>query len=219
LTAYFSSIGEDIPDSYQYIDVNITDVTPGTPLHIALQKAIYMNFIKNIDAPINHQHLVTQGMIARIIKDHFTIDVAHEPKEGASIEFIKDVLSDLPSYKQQWCQAKIILPTINIPDYAIVQQRQFRILNDVYTRLTTQHINASGMDTSQLLYSAIKGMVDSVDDEYASFMVPQEFSDYYEINQAGKYQGIGAHIEKVDEGIKIVSPLDGSPALKAGLKA
>jgi len=219
LTAYFSSIGEDIPDSYQYIDVNITDVTPGTPLHIALQKAIYMNLIKNIDAPINHQHLVTQGMIARIIKDHFTIDVAHEPKEGASIEFIKDVLSDLPSYKQQWCQAKIILPTINIPDYAIVKQRQFRILNDVYTRLTTQHINASGMDTSQLLYSAIKGMVDSVDDEYASFMVPQEFSDYYEINQAGKYQGIGAHIEKVDEGIKIVSPLDGSPALKAGLKA
>lgn len=76
----------------------------------------------------------------------------------------------------------------------------------------------SKLETDQLYYAALTGMVASLDDPYTAFLPPQvnkTIGD--ELN--GKYQGIGAELGMDNDQLIIVAPLDGSPAKAAGLKS
>jgi carboxyl-terminal processing protease len=68
-----------------------------------------------------------------------------------------------------------------------------------------------------LIEGAYKGIFDQLD-QYSSFYNAEEFKSF-EKNTSGEYGGIGAVITLGDESIEIISPLDDSPAQKAGLKA
>ena len=68
------------------------------------------------------------------------------------------------------------------------------------------------------LYGAIKGMVDAEGDPYTTFFVPSEASTF-ETEIKGSFEGVGMEVGKKDGIITVISPLPGSPAEKAGLKA
>jgi len=73
----------------------------------------------------------------------------------------------------------------------------------------------SGKD---MVYGAIKGMTESLGDPYTTFLIPTENKSFSEALN-GKYQGIGCELGKDEQGLIIViSPLEGSPAMEAGLK-
>jgi len=69
----------------------------------------------------------------------------------------------------------------------------------------------------EMLYGAIKGMVKSLDDPYTEFFKPDEAQKFLE-DIEGEFGGIGAEIGKEKGKLKIIAPLKGSPAEKAGLK-
>lgn len=73
------------------------------------------------------------------------------------------------------------------------------------------------VDDTLLMRGAIRGMMDSLDDPHSSYMDPQQ---YQQANSPliGEYEGIGAWVDTSGEYLKIVSPMPGSPAEKAGLK-
>lgn len=74
------------------------------------------------------------------------------------------------------------------------------------------------VDYSLLVEGAIKGMVQSLKDPYSVYMSPSEFQDFM-ISVNGSFQGIGISLgsdEKTGK-IIVVSPIEGTPAQKAGI--
>lgn len=73
------------------------------------------------------------------------------------------------------------------------------------------------LDGSQLVYSAIRGMVQSVGDEYTVFLAPQQAAEVRRSFE-GNYEGIGIFVELRNGLPTVVSPIPNTPADRAGLK-
>ncbi len=71
-------------------------------------------------------------------------------------------------------------------------------------------------DDDQLQLGAITGMIEELNDPYTAF-VPKRDTDDFERSLTGEYVGIGAEVQIRDGWLTISSPLDGSPAWKAGV--
>jgi len=73
------------------------------------------------------------------------------------------------------------------------------------------------VDDQTLIYGAAQGLVASLGDPYSGFMDPQESKQFLQDMQ-GSFEGIGAEIGLRNGTLTIISPLEGMPAQKAGLK-
>lgn len=67
-----------------------------------------------------------------------------------------------------------------------------------------------------LINGAIKGMFETLD-KHSTYFTPEEFEEFM-TGLSGEIVGIGVQIEKQDDGITVVAPIEGSPAFEAGLK-
>lgn len=75
------------------------------------------------------------------------------------------------------------------------------------------------VDESTLIEGMKKGIFDVLDDPYSVFMNQDEFNDYME-SSSGEYPGIGIYLApNSDNEIEIVSPIEDTPAYRAGLLA
>lgn len=72
------------------------------------------------------------------------------------------------------------------------------------------------LDYEKMVFGAVSGMVDSLEDPYTVFLSPQDKS-MFEQDMKGSFSGIGAEVGFRDKFLTIVAPLEGSPAEKAGL--
>jgi len=97
------------------------------------------------------------------------------------------------------------------------QEVDFSLFWKVWGILNTEHIDRP-LDAQKLLYGALRGLTQAVDDPYTSFLNPQQNKS---VTQAlnSEYEGIGAELSEREGKIVVVSPLSGSPAEAAGLKA
>ena len=68
-----------------------------------------------------------------------------------------------------------------------------------------------------MVYGAINGMLRATGDPYTDFFNPQESKDFSQ-NIKGSFEGIGAELGVKDKILTVITPLDNSPAKKAGLK-
>lgn len=84
--------------------------------------------------------------------------------------------------------------------------------------LIDQNYLMKPLDKQKMVYGAISGMVNSLDDPYSTFLTPEENRSLSE-DLKGVFGGIGAEVGYRDNAITIVAPLKGSPAEKAGLAA
>ncbi|WP_411343935.1 S41 family peptidase [Paenibacillus sp. WLX1005] len=74
------------------------------------------------------------------------------------------------------------------------------------------------VDESKLVDGAINGMVEALGDPYSSYMDADTAGQFTE-SIAGSFTGIGAEVSQDNGNVVIVSPIKGSPAEKAGLRA
>jgi len=74
------------------------------------------------------------------------------------------------------------------------------------------------VDDVVLMQGAIHGMLDSLGDDHTSYMAPTVYDNQITELQ-GSYEGIGAYVDTTGEYLTIVSPIEGTPAERAGLKA
>ena len=72
------------------------------------------------------------------------------------------------------------------------------------------------VDDQKLMQGAIRGMMDALGDQQTFYMEPQVYENETSSLQ-GQYEGIGAYVDTDGEYLTIVSPIEGSPAEKAGL--
>lgn len=74
------------------------------------------------------------------------------------------------------------------------------------------------VDKKELVDGAIKGMIESLGDDYGAYMEQEDY-DNFNITLTGSYQGIGVSIATtINDEIMVVGIFEGSPADKAGLK-
>lgn len=89
---------------------------------------------------------------------------------------------------------------------------------DVWQLVSETHLNRDKIDPQKLLYGAISGMVKAVGDPYSVFLDPSQNKAFLE-SLAGTYEGVGIELGAREGKLVIISPLDGTPAEKAGVKA
>lgn len=73
------------------------------------------------------------------------------------------------------------------------------------------------IDDSELFNNAIKGMISSLD-PHSSFLDKEEFSELRSVT-AGKFGGLGLEVTAEDGFVKVISPIDDTPASKAGIQS
>jgi carboxyl-terminal processing protease len=95
---------------------------------------------------------------------------------------------------------------------------QFKVFWEVWNAVDQQFYRTDALDYRQMTYGAIRGMLQSLNDEYTGFDEPEDAAKRQE-RLSGKFEGIGAYIEYKDGKLLIVAPIEESPAEKAGLKA
>lgn len=74
------------------------------------------------------------------------------------------------------------------------------------------------VDDLKLMRGAISGMLGALGDEHTSYMDPDLYKQASS-SLAGAYEGIGAYVDTTGKYLKVTSPINGSPAEKAGLKS
>ena len=86
---------------------------------------------------------------------------------------------------------------------------------DVYKKIKDQYVDE--VDDTTLFNYAIEGMVSNLD-PYSDYLTKDDFSEL-KIGTTGKFGGIGIEITMEDGFVKIIAPIDDTPAQRAGLKA
>lgn len=95
---------------------------------------------------------------------------------------------------------------------------EFSYLNDVLQQLEDSFIEPEKIDRNKLVYGAAKGMVESLGDPYTSFFDPGETKSFQD-DISGYFEGTGMQIEVRNERLKVVAPLEDTPARRAGILA
>ena len=93
--------------------------------------------------------------------------------------------------------------------------QQLDLFGDIFERIRGQYVEQ--VETSKLIESAINGMLTSLD-PHSSYMPADDFKDM-QVQTKGEFGGLGIEVTQEDGFVKVVSPMDGSPAAEAGLMA
>ena len=73
------------------------------------------------------------------------------------------------------------------------------------------------VDTREIVYSAVKGLLRGLD-PHSSFLTPEEYKEM-QVDTKGSFGGIGIEIGLRNDMLTIISPIEDTPAFRAGLKA
>jgi len=86
--------------------------------------------------------------------------------------------------------------------------------------LEEKYVDSSKIDYKGVLYGAIEGMTNSLGDDYTVFMRPEKAESFMKsVSGNEKFEGVGMEIGIKGKVLTVISPLEGTPAYKAGIKA
>ncbi len=93
--------------------------------------------------------------------------------------------------------------------------KQLNLFGDVFQRVQEQYVEE--VTDKKLIESAISGMLQSLD-PHSSYLSPESYKDM-QVKTKGKFGGLGIEITMEDGVVKVVSPIDDTPAANAGMKS
>ena len=93
--------------------------------------------------------------------------------------------------------------------------QQLNLFGDVFERVRADYVEKP--DDKKLVKSAINGMLSGLD-PHSSYMDPKSFRDM-QVQTRGEFGGLGIEVTMEDGLVKVVAPIDDTPAAKAGVMA
>ncbi len=93
--------------------------------------------------------------------------------------------------------------------------QQLDLFGDIFERIRAQYVEE--VDPQKLIDAAINGMLTSLD-PHSSYLPPKDYTDMREQTR-GEFGGLGIEVTQENGFVKVVSPIDGTPAAKAGIEA
>ena len=92
---------------------------------------------------------------------------------------------------------------------------QLDLFGDIFERIRSQYVEE--VATDDLVTAAINGMLTSLD-PHSSYLSAKDFEDM-RVQTKGEFGGLGIEVTQEEGFIKVISPMDGTPAAKAGILA
>ncbi len=99
-----------------------------------------------------------------------------------------------------------------------VANLDFSLFWRVWDTLNSSYFDKTKLNSANMVYGAIKGMVEAVGDPYTVFLTPSE-NKITEDDLHGNFDGVGIQIGFRGTNLAVIAPLSQSPAAKAGIKA
>lgn len=93
--------------------------------------------------------------------------------------------------------------------------RQLNLFGDVFEKIRTDYVEKP--EDAKLIESAISGMLSGLD-PHSSYMDPKSFKDM-QVQTKGEFGGLGIEVTQEEGFVKVVTPIDDTPASRAGLMA
>jgi carboxyl-terminal processing protease len=93
--------------------------------------------------------------------------------------------------------------------------RELDLFGNAFERVRANYVRP--VEDSELINAAINGMVSALD-PHSSYMDPEEFSEM-QVQTSGEFGGLGIEVTAEDGLVKVVSPIDDTPAARAGIKS
>ena len=90
-----------------------------------------------------------------------------------------------------------------------------QLFGEVFDRIRAEYVDPP--DEQKLIHAALQGMLTSLD-PHSNYMEPTDYADVQE-DTSGQFGGLGIEVQMEDGAIKVVSPIDDTPAAKAGILA
>ena len=91
---------------------------------------------------------------------------------------------------------------------------QLDLFGDVFERIRAQYVTEA--DTGELIDAAINGMLNSLD-PHSSYLPPDDFEDM-RVQTRGAFGGLGIEITQQEGFVRVVTPIDDTPAFNAGVQ-
>jgi carboxyl-terminal processing protease len=92
---------------------------------------------------------------------------------------------------------------------------QLDLFGDIFERIRAQYVEE--VSTEDLVTAAINGMLTSLD-PHSGYLSAKDFEDM-QVQTRGEFGGLGIEVTQEEGFIKVISPMDGTPAAKAGILA
>jgi carboxyl-terminal processing protease len=92
---------------------------------------------------------------------------------------------------------------------------QLDLFGDIFERIRGQYVE--DVDSEKLIEAAINGMLTSLD-PHSSYLSSDDFADM-QVQTRGEFGGLGIEVSQEEGYVKVVSPMDGTPADEAGVEA
>ena len=92
---------------------------------------------------------------------------------------------------------------------------QLDLFGDIFSRIRAQYVEE--VQTDKLIEAAINGMLTSLD-PHSSYMPAKDFADM-QVQTRGEFGGLGIEVTQEEGFIKVVSPIDDTPAAAAGIQS
>ncbi|MGH6945777.1 MAG: S41 family peptidase [Kiloniellales bacterium] len=123
---------------------------------------------------------------------------------------------------RRWQIAAVLAAIVTIVPMSIGAQddrsetyRQLKLFGDVFERVRADYVEQ--VSDEQLIEYAIEGMLERLD-PHSSYLNPKNFRDM-RVQTRGEFGGLGIEVTMENSLIKVVSPIDDTPAFRAGVKA
>ena len=111
--------------------------------------------------------------------------------------------------------AIIPLKAINADTNRQETYKQLNLFGDVFQQIKKDYVD--DVDQAEMMDSAINGVLQSLD-PYSAYMSPELFKEM-QTDTSGKFGGLGIEIGMEAGVVKVISPIDDTPAAKAGMKS
>ncbi|WP_439136442.1 S41 family peptidase [Roseicyclus sp.] len=92
---------------------------------------------------------------------------------------------------------------------------QLDLFGDIFERIRANYVE--DVDEAALIEAAINGMLTSLD-PHSSYLPPNDFSDM-QVQTRGEFGGLGIEVTQEDGFVRVITPMDDTPAMEAGVEA
>jgi carboxyl-terminal processing protease len=93
--------------------------------------------------------------------------------------------------------------------------QQLDLFGDVFERIRSNYVEE--VDEGALIEAAINGMLTSLD-PHSSYLPPRDF-DSMQVQTRGEFGGLGIEVTQEDGFVRVITPMDDTPAMEAGVEA
>ena len=109
----------------------------------------------------------------------------------------------------------LIPQTASTQDQGAETYKQVKLFGDVFERVRADYVEE--VSDQELIEAAIRGMLASLD-PHSSYLDPKSFQDM-RVQTKGEFGGLGIEVTMENGLVKVVSPIDETPAFRAGVQA